>query len=636
MTKFKIQLVIAFMTTALTGLIALQVYWISHDIQVKEEQFEQNVSMAMNNVVNKFEAQRALNNMPADFFEFDSAGLHLPHAVKHPGMSPAALAQLQENETAYDTMRQSRVHSSIRVFKKNNKEIITFFDNQVIIAPGIVFQKFRDNFDWDQFQSQDLYYYPVDPADENFKVHLKPPKGDLQKDFKISDNEQAENQSQSFSFNDTSSGSKVQVDYSSTVGKNFSYSYKTIQRKRDSLLKEFNGMIADDYVVDSARKAILTGREKVDITLKRYEELMHKIAFEFGQTDSEFKSKDYFAKLDTLIKSELQNYCVTLPYKYAVVNVRTDSVLYSSSPPDTDAIAKSSIRTQLYPNDIIQKPYMLMVEFPGKLRYVLANVWPVLISAAIFSLIIIFGFAYTIRIVLQQKKLADIKNDFINNMTHEFKTPIATIALAADSIRNEKVYSDKEKLDFYTTIIKQENTRMNNQVTHVLQMAQLDKGELKLRLEDVNVHDVINAVLKSNHLQIENRDGVVQLQLDANRHVIKADATHIVNVINNLVDNAIKYSSDQLHINIKTWNNAGGVFIAVTDKGMGMSHETAKRIFEKFYRATTGNLHDVKGFGLGLSYAKAIVDAHDGTIEVKSEKDKGSTFTVFLPFGTNS
>ena len=376
----------------------------------------------------------------------------------------------------------------------------------------------------------------------------------------------------------------------------------------------------------------MTGREKVEVTLKRYEELMHKISNEFGQTDSEIFQKNYFARLDTIIKNELQNYAVALPYKYAVVNVRTDSVLYCNHPHDTHGISNSSIRTQLYPHDIIQKPYMLMIDFPGKLRYVLANVWPVLISAIIFSLIIVLGFAYTIHIVLAQKKLADIKNDFINNMTHEFKTPIATIALAADSIRNEKVYSDKTKLDFYTGIIKQENTRMNEQVTHVLQMAQMDKGELKLKIEEVNVHDIIHSVIKSNHLQIENRNGDLQLNLEATQAIIKADATHMVNVINNLIDNAIKYSKDHLFIKIKTWNNANGIFVAVTDHGMGMNSDTVKKIFEKFYRATTGNLHDVKGFGLGLSYAKAIVDAHNGTIEVTSEKGKGSTFTVFLPF----
>ncbi len=633
MTRLKLSLVIGFMTTALIGLIALQVYWISHDIEVKEEQFEQNVSMAMNNVVNKLESQRDINNIIADFFNFDTTSTGLSKLAGNHTLSPALFAQLSEQEgEAFDTMRHSHVHSSIKVFKKNNKEIITFFDNQVVIAPGIdVYKKFRDNFDWDQFQSQDLYYYPLDPSDENLKLHLRKPKTDLPDELKVADSDKTENKSQSFSFEDSATGSEVQVDYSSTVGKNYSINYKSIQRKRDSLLNEFNG-IMNDPIGDSARSAILSSREKFEVTIKRYQKLLNKISHELGQGDNVLKSKEDCQQLDTLIKNELLNYSVTLPYKFAVVNTTNDSVLFCSKPVDTIQILKSNIRTQLYPNDIIQKPYMLMIDFPGKLNYVLSNVWPVLISAVIFSLIIIFGFAYTIHVVLRQKKLADIKNDFINNMTHEFKTPIATIALAADSIRNEKVYTDKQKLDFYTTIIKQENTRMNNQVTNVLQMAQMDKGELKLKFEEVNVHDVIQSVIQSNQLQVENRNGVVKFTPQAQQPIISADLTHISNVINNLIDNAIKYSNELLSITINTWNSESGIFIEVTDRGMGMTSETVKHIFEKFYRATTGNLHDVKGFGLGLSYSKAIVDEHRGTIDVKSEKGKGSTFTIYLPF----
>jgi two-component system phosphate regulon sensor histidine kinase PhoR len=244
----------------------------------------------------------------------------------------------------------------------------------------------------------------------------------------------------------------------------------------------------------------------------------------------------------------------------------------------------------------------------------------------------LLGFTYTIRVIFQQKKLATIKNDFINNMTHEFKTPIATIGLAAESIKNPKVYNDLTKLEFYANIIKQENTRMNDQVTNVLRMAQLDKGELKLQFTDQDLHELINNVLQNNRLQIADKNGLVHIDLAAKNHLIKADQTHLSNSINNLIDNAIKYSNDLLDITIKTWNGNEGIYVSVADKGIGMSAESYKKIFESFYRATTGNLHDVKGFGLGLSYAKTIIEQHNGTINVKSEKDKGSTFTIFLPF----
>lgn len=627
MSKIKINFVIAFMSIALVGLISLQVYWIKHDINIKEEQFEQNVSMVMQRIVEKFESHRALNYIGSTFFDSDSnanftgkgAGTNLTNKL---------FAQEFENQkNDGDTSRKTRVHSSIKVFKKNNKEIVTFFDNQVIIAPGAdAFQKFKDNFDWDQLQSEDLYYYPVDPTDENLNMNLKQGR-DINNTIKINtDLEQSK--SSSYSYNDTANKSKVKVDYSSTTGKNYVITYKTIQRKQDSLMKVFDDILEDD----EAQSTILSGREKVEVAMRRYKAMIKQMSFELGQADTESAKHEDFKKLDTLIKAELRNHFILLPYKYAVIDVRNDSVIYCSAKIDSQIIANSNMRTQLFPNDIIAKPFVLMIDFPGKLHYVLANVYPVLILAALFTLIILLGFTYTIRVIFQQKKLATIKNDFINNMTHEFKTPIATIGLAAESIKNPKVYNDLTKLEFYANIIKQENTRMNDQVTNVLRMAQLDKGELKLQFTDQDVHEIINNVLQNNRLQIADKNGSVQIELTAKFHMVKADQTHLSNTINNLIDNAIKYSNELLDITVKTWNGNEGVYISVADKGIGMSAESIKKIFESFYRATTGNLHDVKGFGLGLSYAKTIIEQHNGTINVKSEKDKGSTFTIYLPF----
>lgn len=627
MSKIKINFVIAFMSVALVGLISLQVYWIKHDINIKEEQFEQNVSMVMQNIVEKFESHRALNYIGSTFFDSDSNANFTGNGAGT-NLSSKLLAQEFENQKNNgDTSRKTRVHSSIKVFKKNNKEIVTFFDNQVIIAPGAeAFQKFKDNFDWDQLQSEDLYYYPVDPADENLNMHLKQGR-DLNNTVKINaDLEQSK--SSSYTYNDTANKSKVKVDYSSTTGKNYVISYKTIQRKQDSLMKVFDNILEDD----EAQSTILSGREKVEVAMRRYKALIKQMSFELGQADTESAKHEDFKKLDTLIKAELRNHFILLPYKYAVIDVRNDSVIYSSAKIDSQSIANSNMRTQLFPNDIIAKPFVLMIDFPGKLRYVLANVWPILILAALFTLIILLGFTYTIRVIFQQKKLATIKNDFINNMTHEFKTPIATIGLAAESIKNPKVYNDLTKLEFYANIIKQENTRMNDQVTNVLRMAQLDKGELKLQFTEQDLHEIINNVLQNNRLQIADKNGAVHIDLAAKSHLIKADQTHLSNSINNLIDNAIKYSNELLDITVKTWNGNEGVYVSVADKGIGMSAESYKKIFESFYRATTGNLHDVKGFGLGLSYAKTIIEQHNGTINVKSEKDKGSTFTIFLPF----
>jgi two-component system phosphate regulon sensor histidine kinase PhoR len=252
-------------------------------------------------------------------------------------------------------------------------------------------------------------------------------------------------------------------------------------------------------------------------------------------------------------------------------------------------------------------------------------------GGVLFTMIIIMAFALTIRTLLNQKKLSEIKSDFINNMTHELKTPLATISLAIDAIRNEKVMSKPEKIQYFSGIIKEENKRMNKQVESILQSALLEKDEIGLKLQPTDVHAVIQHTTDNLQLQLAAKNGVVDLQLDAINPVIKADDVHFSNLIFNLMDNAIKYSNDQLEIKIQTYNTRKSLFIVICDNGIGMSRDTISRIFEKFYRAHTGNVHNVKGFGLGLTYVKAIVDAHKGKIKVESTLGKGSKFTLEFP-----
>ncbi|MBC9913554.1 sensor histidine kinase [Chitinophaga varians] len=252
-------------------------------------------------------------------------------------------------------------------------------------------------------------------------------------------------------------------------------------------------------------------------------------------------------------------------------------------------------------------------------------------GSVLFTLIIITAFALTIRTLLNQKKLSEIKSDFINNMTHELKTPLATISLAIDAIGNEKVMSNTEKIRYFSGIIKEENKRMNKQVESILQSALLEKDEIGLKLQAMDVHQVIRNTTDNLQLQLASKNGVVDLQLDAINPVIMADDVHFSNVVFNLLDNAIKYSRENLEVKIQTYNTRKSLFIVFTDNGIGMSRDTISRIFEKFYRAHTGNVHNVKGFGLGLTYVKAIVDAHKGKIKVESTLGKGSKFTLEFP-----
>lgn len=269
---------------------------------------------------------------------------------------------------------------------------------------------------------------------------------------------------------------------------------------------------------------------------------------------------------------------------------------------------------------------------PEKSDVIFDTIWYNLALSLLFVGIILVCFVYTIYVILFQKKLSEMKTDFINNMTHEFKTPIATISLATDSIVSPKVSSDPDKVQRFARIIKQENKRMNDQVEKVLQMAKLDKNKLKLNLSEVDLNDVVTDAAVYISLQVEPRDGTVETDLQAEPATVEGDLTHISSLINNLLDNANKYSPEAPKIIVSTRNVSKGVEVTVKDHGLGMTREARKNIFDRFYRVHTGDRHDVKGFGLGLSYVKTITEVHNGTINVKSELGKGSSFIVTFPY----
>jgi two-component system phosphate regulon sensor histidine kinase PhoR len=256
----------------------------------------------------------------------------------------------------------------------------------------------------------------------------------------------------------------------------------------------------------------------------------------------------------------------------------------------------------------------------------------VLTASLLFSLIILATFAMSLFFIVNQKKISEMKSDFLNNMTHEFKTPIATISLAADTITNPKVISDESRIRHFVSMIKKENSRMNKKVETILQISSLDKREIDFNFEELSLHSVIERAVETNDIIVQQRNGRVGLHLEAAEPVVYGDNEHLYNLVNNLLDNAIKYSPGSPDITIRTRNNGEGIYMSVEDKGIGMSKSVQSRVFERFYRKQSGNVHDVKGFGLGLNYAQAIVNAHRGNITVHSEPGKGSRFEVFLPY----
>ncbi|MCU0474229.1 MAG: HAMP domain-containing histidine kinase [Bacteroidales bacterium] len=340
-------------------------------------------------------------------------------------------------------------------------------------------------------------------------------------------------------------------------------------------------------------------------------------------------------EIENMLRRSLLYAGIQTPFEFAVIKngAVTEGTFKKTGKND---FLKSSYMVRLFPDNLIRQDLILSVVFPDRTNYVLGSMTWILGGSMLFSLIILATFAMSLFFLIRQKKVTEMKSDFINNMTHEFKTPIATISLAADTITNPKVISDESRVRHFISMIKKENSRMNKKVETILQIASLDKKEIDFEFTDVSLHSVIERAVDTIEILVNERNGTIKLNLNASEPVIYGDGEHLVNLVNNLLDNAIKYSPEAPDITVETKNNENGIILTVTDRGIGMSKSVQNRIFDRFYRQTTGNVQDVKGFGLGLNYVRAIVDAHKGTIRVYSEQGKGSRFEVFLPFKTEN
>ncbi len=368
----------------------------------------------------------------------------------------------------------------------------------------------------------------------------------------------------------------------------------------------------------------------------RKSEMVQMVIHELMTNDRSVKSRLDLNQLDSLLGAELLNKGIDLGYQYAVIDKSNDSFIHMVShnleKKNHYDLYNTELKANLFPNDIIGETAYLAITFPDKSSFLLRKVGSTLASSLILVLIIMFCFAYSIKTILRQKRLSEIKNDFINNMTHEFKTPIATVSLACEALQDKDISSTESMRSRYLGIISDENKRLGSQVEKVLQMAILDKNNLKLKMEELALHQVINNAIDKINIQVEKKGGKIETDFRAKNDKVQGDQVHLTNIISNLLDNANKYSNDSPEIKIQTNDNAYGMEIKVRDKGIGMTREAIKNIFNKFYRVPTGNLHDVKGFGLGLAYVKNMVDAHGGSISVVSEPKKGSEFTIFLPY----
>jgi two-component system, OmpR family, phosphate regulon sensor histidine kinase PhoR len=370
--------------------------------------------------------------------------------------------------------------------------------------------------------------------------------------------------------------------------------------------------------------------EKVEWQLDKRKDIMEKILIEKTIIDRPLEFRLKVKDLRHFIAQSLQQRDLRLPFEYAVIDQNTALPHNAFVSEGFEASADSKYRLILYPHDLLIKDYWLVLQFPEKGRFLIGSMWLMLLASVFFTFIIVLTFGATLYFMIRQKKISEIKTDFINNMTHEFKTPIATISLALDALKHPQIRADQQQSEQYAKIIGEENQRMNQQVEKVLQMAMLEKQELELNFESCSAHQLIEQAARKMKLLLEARGAVLELDFQAKYDQVRVDSLHLHNVILNLIDNALKYSTGFPNVIIRTVNSANGLAISVSDMGIGMSREVLKNVFVKFYRAQRGNLHTVKGFGLGLRYVKAIVEAHGGHIEIQSQPKEGTTVTIWL------
>jgi len=341
------------------------------------------------------------------------------------------------------------------------------------------------------------------------------------------------------------------------------------------------------------------------------------------------------AILNDLISKEFSQRNIELDYEFAVRKSPENEFIFQSE--GFEDITKSEVyQKALYPNDLVSHFNFLTLYFPNEKNYFLKSLGFMGVSSALLTLLLVLIFLSTLYIIFRQKKLSEIKSDFVNNMTHELKTPISTISLASQMLKDDSIPIMEKNVNQITKVIDDESKRLGYQVEKVLQMAIFDRGKIRLKMKEMDIHRLIQNVVSNFTMQVENKNGTIGLQLEAIPSTVGVDEVHFTNIISNLLDNAIKYCNNKPEILIRTEISGRKIIISVEDNGVGIRKEDQKRIFERFYRVPTGNIHNVKGFGLGLSYVKKIVEEHDGTIVVDSQPQKGTRFSISLPINTGN
>jgi len=592
MNKWMLYSLIALICLSLIGIIIVQFFWIRNAIQVKEAQFDRSVNDAMGVVVSKLETRESV---------------HL-------------LAKTSINDSIRDILKDYPEEFLGSASSPKRK----FHHKHVYVSSALRQGK------------------AIDSLMKKFRqvtVNVNPLYTEMQFEWNEKDLNQIDSiiSLQSEDMQDPSVVYRIEEELNVTPNLIFNPAPQTIHfsgsGRRQPRLNHYTVSSRPPPPPEVYAPEVMDRVNRLSEKTRKLRDILQKLTVE-----SEIKPKpvaDRVQKdtLEQIIRKALSDKEIGIPFEYAIYSPSNDSNRFPVKSAEFNTLhLNTEHKVTLFPNDLIAKPNQLLLFFPGQKGQILSSLSWLMISSIIFTLIIVLSSGASIVVMIRQKKISDIKTDFINNMTHEFKTPIATISIAADSIVNSKVIQEPEKIRNFTRIIKEENNRMNTRVEQVLQMALLDSRDFKLKSVLTDLHGMILRAVDHYRLQIEKRDGTITTRLEASNAMVEVDEDHMRNVLMNLLDNANKYSGSRPDICVFTFNRGENFFFGVEDHGEGMSLETQRRVFDKFFRVTSGNIHNIKGFGLGLSYVKAIVLAHHGEISIQSEVGKGSRFEISLAY----
>ncbi|HAE69206.1 MULTISPECIES: sensor histidine kinase [Sphingobacterium] len=607
MKKNSIVLIIGLMSLALIGVLAMQFYFLRDSYRQKSQLFDESVNAAITAVAGKLERREVV----------DFAKVQQERNIEK-----------SKQEQAKQRLLAEQLEIQYRIEELKNKQ-------------HVVFSNFKEQED----QLRALYPNVIEIKNSFYETYIKRPEYQKFIKFSVSNELTDDNLVQAFiMLNASKVDDQINGKDDSTrfviplmdplVNQQTKFRVATLPpRENAKLAKTISDLEKRLDILN--RKNAWSGFNVYDSVAMlggKKADYIEDIAIGMELAKRPLKDRLNVIIVQELIKEELAQRDIKAPFNieiWSTNNILLNNILNEAALNNPTNTTKYS--TALFKGDIGAAPGKLTIYFPNKKAIIADNMGYLLLPMLALLFLLVGCFAYTLIIIFRQKKVSEMKTDFINNMTHEFKTPVATIMIASESLKDPDINADHKRVQKLANIIYDENVRLGNHIERVLDLARLEKETLKLDQVEVCINDLVSAVTDSMQLRMQNIGGKFSIDLAATKDVVVGDELHFSNVFYNLLDNAIKYSKGDLHVNINSKNVGDTIVVTIADNGIGMSRDHLQKIFDQFYRIPTGNVHNVKGFGLGLSYVQDILRRLNGKITVKSEKDKGTTFEVILP-----